>query len=259
MKKNNYLARDKLSSTYSEARTVDEEEIKRFSSLADEWWAPEGSFSMIHKLNPIRESYVRRSITEHFSIQKKSLHAFAGLRVLDVGCGVGFLCEYLAQMGATVTGVDAVSEHIEIARQHAKNSNLSINYRHCLAEHVLADGQSFDVVLNTEVIEHVADQEQLMKDCVGLLNANGLLVVATLNRTIRAFLIAILGAEYILGWLPKGTHSWERFVRPEEITAMISPYGLRTREVMGVVYNPVNRKWGLSENSSVNYMLKASR
>jgi len=259
MKYDKYPSGKNLEASYNTSISTDKAELQRFARLANEWYAPNGAFKVVHKFNPIRKSYIKNSIMNYFSLDELGGTPFAGLRVLDVGCGVGFLCEDLARMGATVTGIDAVYEHINIARHHAREEKLRIDYRHCLAEHVLDRDEKFDVVLNTEVIEHVPDQVQLMQDCANLLDLNGLLIIGTLNRTLRAFLVAIVGAEYVLRWLPRGTHSWKCFVRPDEIAEMVSPYGLEIRELMGVVYNPLSRKWGLSKDSSVNYILQACR
>jgi 2-polyprenyl-6-hydroxyphenyl methylase/3-demethylubiquinone-9 3-methyltransferase len=243
--------------TWPRAKTVDPDQVARFAALAEEWWNPDGKFRPLHKFNPIRRDFIVSRIERHFGRDRE--RSLAGIRILDVGCGAGLLCEPLAERGADVVGIDATARNIEIARWHAANSGLSIDYRHCLAEHVFEAGERFDVVLNTEVVEHVADPEQFMKDCCDLVGPSGIMVVATLNRTLRSFLQAIVGAEYLLRWLPRNTHDWRRFLRPTEIAAMAGRHGLETTEVKGVAYNPLADQWHLSRDPSVNYMLLAAK
>ena len=253
------LMKDRLDQPWSDARSVDPAEIARFTALAEEWWNPNGKFRAIHKFNPVRLAYIADRIADHFDRHGGAGNTFAGLSVLDVGCGAGLLCEPLAERGAAVVGIDATARNIEVARHHAAGEGLSIDYRHCLAEHVRAAGERFDVVLNTEVVEHVADQRLLMATCSELVKPGGIMIVATLNRTIRSFVLAIVGAEYVLRWLPRGTHDWRRFVRPREIDTMISPFGLTTTNVTGVSFNPIAGRWRLSGDTGVNYMLLAER
>ena len=253
------LAKDRLDAPWDHARTVDPQEIERFTALAQEWWKPDGKFRAIHKFNPVRREYIVKRIARQFGRDLAKPDPFAGLTVLDVGCGAGLLCEPLAELGAEVVGIDATARNVEVARWHAAERNLSIDYRHCLAEHVVAEGERFDVVLNTEVVEHVYDPAQLMRDCSELVRPGGVMIVATLNRTIRSFVLAIVGAEYVLKWLPKGTHDWRRFLRPGEITAMIGRSGLKTVETVGVSFNPIADRWRLSGDTSVNYMLLAEK
>ena len=228
------LAKDRLDRPWPQAKTVDPVEIERFTALAEEWWNPAGKFRRIHEFNAVRRDVIIEAIARHFALEAGGSAGLNGLTVLDVGCGAGLLCEPLASKGAEVIGIDATARNIEIARHHAAESGLPVRYRHCLAEHLVAERKLFDVVLNTEVIEHVADPAQLMEDCSRLLAPGGLMIVATLSRTLRSFLVAIVGAEYILGWLPKGTHDWRRFLRPREIEAMIGPHGLHADAVIGV-------------------------
>ena len=253
------LAKDKLDLPWPDAATLDREEIARFSALAEEWWNPEGKFRPIHKLNPMRRDFIIDRAARHFGRDPEDEKPLAGLSVLDVGCGAGLLCEPLAERGAAVTGIDATARNIEIARLHAAKSGLEIDYRHGLAEHLVEAPKRFDVVLNMEVIEHVADPARLMRDCGDLVAPGGLMIVATLSRTLRAYLLAIVGAEYVLRWLPKGTHDWRRFLKPEEIRAMVEPQGLETQEITGVSFNPIADRWRLSRDTSVNYMLRARK
>lgn len=253
------LVKDKLDHRGTSAVTVDPKEIERFAALAQEWWKPDGKFGPVHAFNAVRQAYIMDSLCRHFVRDETSQDALAGLRILDVGCGAGLLCEPLARRGAHVVGIDATSRNVDIARDHAAKGGLSIDYRHALADSLLQAGESFDAVLNTEVIEHVADQPQLMSDCCHLVRPDGTMIVATLNRTLRAFAKAIVGAEYVLRWLPKGTHDWRRFVKPDEISAMIAPHGFRAADVTGVSFNPVSNVWRLSKDASVNYMLAAER
>ena len=253
------LRKDHLDQPWNHARTVDPREIERFTALAAEWWKPDGKFRTIHKFNPVRRDYIVAQIARHYGRDMDGEMPFAGLRILDVGCGAGLLCEPLAALGASVVGIDATARNVEIARWHAAENDLALDYRHCLAEHVLEAGEQFDVVLNTEVVEHVADPKQLMRECSHLVASGGIMIVATLNRTLRAFVLAIVGAEYVLRWLPKGTHDWRRFLKPAEIGAMIRQHGLSLKELVGVSYNPLRGKWRLSNDASVNYMLLAKK
>ena len=253
------LLKDSLDSPWPQAKTVDPDEIARFSTLAEEWWNPDGKFRAMHKFNPIRRDYIIATLTAHFDRAPGADDALKGLRILDVGCGAGLLCEPLAACGAEVVGIDATARNVEVARWHAALSGLTIDYRHCLAEHLVADGDGFDVVLNMEVIEHVADPAGLMADCCRLVRPAGLLTVATLNRTLRSYLLAIVAAEHLLGWLPKGTHEWRRFLRPSEIRAMTEPHGLEIAELTGVSFNPLTDRWRLSGDTGVNFMMLAKR
>ena len=253
------LMRDRLSQPWPHAKTVDPVEIARFAALAEEWWDPNGKLRSMHRFNPVRREYIRDRIARHFCREREDESALAGLRILDVGCGAGLLCEPLAELSTNVVGIDATAKNIEIARWHAVQSSLDIDYRHCLAEHMLDTGETFDVVLNTEVVEHVADPEQLMKECSALMKPGGIMIIATINRTLRSFILAIIGAEYILKWLPKGTHDWRRFLRPDEVRCMIEAHDLDFSELTGVSFNPVTSRWRLSGDTSVNYMLLAAK
>jgi len=253
------LTKDHLDGNVMASDTVDPAEIARFTSLAREWWDPNGKFRAIHKFNPVRRDYILNVISEHYGRNLSGGRALVGLDILDVGCGAGLLCEPLAEQGAHLVGIDATARNVDVARLHASEQSLPIDYRHCLAEHVRERGERFDVVLNTEVVEHVANPEQLLADCAALVKPGGIMVVATLNRTLRAFLLAIIGAEYILRWLPRGTHDWRRFLRPTEISDMLARNGLETHEVQGVSFNPWANRWRLSNDDSVNYILLAGK
>tara|TARA_A100001037_G_scaffold56671_1_gene48964 strand:- start:7212 stop:7976 length:765 start_codon:yes stop_codon:yes gene_type:complete len=250
------LSKDELDAPWDAARTVDPGEIARFTALAQEWWKPDGKFRTVHDFNAARLGYILERIGTQFHHEEDDL---SGLRILDIGCGAGLLCEPLADRGAKVHGIDATARNVEIARHHAAERDLDIDYRHCLAEHLLEAEAPFDVVLNTEVVEHVADPSQLMAECGALVKPGGMLIVATINRTLRAFLIAIVGAEYLLRWLPKGTHDWQRFLRPREIAAMLAPQSLVETDRTGVAFSPFARRWRLTRDTSVNYMLTAKK
>jgi 2-polyprenyl-6-hydroxyphenyl methylase/3-demethylubiquinone-9 3-methyltransferase len=251
--------KDHVDEPWDKTANVDPAEIDRFEALADEWWNPSGKFRAVHKFNEARLHFIIQRIISHFRLAPDREPLIEGLKILDVGCGAGLVSEPLAASGATVIGIDATSRNVETARNHAVQSGYNIDYRHCLAEHVLETDDRFDVVLNLEVIEHVTNPNQLMSECCRLLNPGGLMIVATLNRTLRSFLIAIIGAEYFLRWLPIGTHDWQKFLRPQEITDMLTPHGLVNCETIGVNYNPLIRRWRLSDNSSVNYLLVAQK
>jgi 2-polyprenyl-6-hydroxyphenyl methylase/3-demethylubiquinone-9 3-methyltransferase len=253
------LVKDRLDKPWNYSNNVDNHEIERFTALAEEWWNPNGKFCVIHKFNPVRRDFIISRIAEHFARDVSGAFPFAGITVLDVGCGAGLLCEPLADRGAKVVGIDATTRNIEIARWHAVQSNLLIDYRHCLTEDVKQTGQRFDVVLNTEVVEHVTDPHRLLADCSKLVKPGGIMIVATLSRTLKSYLLAIVGAEYVLKWLPKGTHDWKRFLRPKEISNMIEPYGLETVLVTGVSFSFFSNRWCLSKDTSVNYMLLAAK
>lgn len=241
----------------TEGENVDAREIERFTSLAEAWWDPNGAFRPIHRFNWARLKALDHWVARHFDRDEAAPDLFRGLRVLDVGCGAGLVCEPLAARGAEVLGIDATPRNVEIARWHARQSGLDIGYRGAEPHELLRSGARFDIVLSLEVVEHVPEPERLLADCAGLVDSGGLLVVATLNRTIRSFLFAILGAEYVLRWLPRGTHRWDRFLRPGEISAFIAPQGLAVCEQRGVTFSPLRNRWTLSDNVSVNYMLLA--
>ena len=241
------------------ATTVDEDEVARFSAMAAEWWDPDGKFRPLHKFNPVRLGYLRDRLCDRFARDTRSMRALEGLRILDVGCGGGLISEPLARMGATVTGIDASAENIGTARAHAEQSGIEIDYRAAAAEDLLAAGETFDVVLSLEVVEHVADIDLFVDCCAGLAGDGGALCFATLNRTPKAFLFGIVGAEYVLRWLPRGTHSWSKFVRPSELARAVRRNGMTVTDISGVSFDLLGDDWRLGRDVSVNYMIFAVR
>jgi 2-polyprenyl-6-hydroxyphenyl methylase/3-demethylubiquinone-9 3-methyltransferase len=239
------------------ASTVDPAEIARFAALADDWWDPNGRFKPLHRFNPVRLGFIRDRLVGHFGRDPAALTPFTGLRLLDVGCGGGLIAEPMARLGATVTGIDATDKNIRVAALHAARAGLDIDYRCEAAEDLAARGERFDVVLNLEVVEHVVAVEPFIAACSQLLAPGGAMIVATLNRTAKAWALAIVGAEYILGWLPRGTHRWEKFVRPAELAAALRHNRLDIAELTGVSYDPLAGEWSLSRDLAVNYMVFA--
>ncbi|MBL4646456.1 MAG: bifunctional 2-polyprenyl-6-hydroxyphenol methylase/3-demethylubiquinol 3-O-methyltransferase UbiG [Rhizobiales bacterium] len=239
--------------------TVDDAEVERFSRMAADWWNPESKFKPLHKFNPIRLSYIKDKVSAHFGLDTRALDTFKGLRILDIGRGGGLLCEPMARLGAEIIGVDPSETNIKVAALHAEQGGLSIDYRATTAEALAADGERFDIVLNMEVVEHVADVPLFLSECAKMVKPGGLMFVATINRTMKAWGLAIFGAEYVLNWLPKGTHQYERLVRPEEIIGPLNAQGLQQIESTGVFYNLLKDSWQLSSDMSVNYMILAER
>lgn len=239
--------------------SIDPAEVERFSALAETWWDPRGSMAPLHRLNPARLGFLREMLTAHFGRDVKSLRPFDGLRILDVGCGGGLITEPLARLGAAVTGIDAAEANIGVARAHARSADLEIDYRQGSAEELAAGGERFDAVLALEVIEHVADVDAFLQATGTLLRPGGSFIGATLNRTPKSFLFGIVGAEYVLGWLPRGTHRWDRFVRPSEFAAGLRRQGLQVREMRGLVYDLLAGEWRLGRDLGVNYMIYAAR
>jgi 2-polyprenyl-6-hydroxyphenyl methylase/3-demethylubiquinone-9 3-methyltransferase len=239
------------------AGTIDEAEVARFERIARTWWDPDGAMKTLHRFNPVRLAYVRDAVARHWARDAQDGRPLEGLTVLDVGCGGGLLCEPLARMGATVTGIDPAPTNVEVARLHAEKVGLDVAYRRAAVEDLVAEGARFDVVLAMEVVEHVSDVGFFVESCCAAVTPGGLLFMATLNRTMKAFALAIVGAEYVLGWLPKGTHQWEKFVTPEELAAALHGAGFKLRDEVGVVYNPLSRTWRTSSDMSVNYMVCA--
>ena len=239
--------------------TIDPEEIARFSAMAAEWWDPEGKFRPLHKFNPVRLGYIRDQLCKKFDRDSRSLTAFEGLSIIDIGCGGGLVAEPMARMGASVTGLDAAPKNIATAAIHADEGGLTIDYRATTAETLAAEGAQFDVVLSLEVVEHVADVTLFLESCAKLVRPGGVLILATLNRTAKSFAFAIVGAEYVLRWLPRGTHQWEKFLRPSELTEKLEPHGLSVSDITGVSYNPLQDEWRLSRDLSVNYMLYSEK
>lgn len=238
---------------------ADPDEVAHFDSLARQWWDPDGPMKPLHRINPVRLSFIRDVTCRHFGRDPKQAGVMTDLTALDVGCGAGMLCEPLARMGASVTGLDPAQENIAVARAHAAAGGLEIDYRGELVEDVAAAGERFDIVTAMEVIEHVPDPARFVAACCQAVKPDGLLLMATLNRTRKAWALAIVGAEYVLRWVPRGTHDWNRFVTPEELTAFIAGGGLTVRQTEGVVYQPWTDTWSRSQDTDVNYMLCASR
>ena len=237
--------------------TVDPTEIRKFERMAAEWWDPDGKFRPLHRFNPVRLGYIRELVVQHFGRDPKAGKPFAGLSLLDIGCGGGLLSEPMARLGAEVVGIDPSETNAEIAQLHAGRSGLAIDYRAVTAEALAETGARFDVVLAMEVVEHVTDVSAFIAAAASLLKPGGLLFVATINRTPKAFALAIVGAEYLLRWLPRGTHDYEKLVRPSELEAAFAEAGLASIERTGVRYNPLADRWLRSDDLDVNYMMVA--
>jgi 2-polyprenyl-6-hydroxyphenyl methylase/3-demethylubiquinone-9 3-methyltransferase len=238
--------------------TVDPAEIARFAALAESWWDPAGKFKPLHRLNPVRLRFLRDRLTAHFKRDSATLRPFEGLRLLDIGCGGGLVAEPMARLGFAVTGIDAGAETVATASTHAAQSGLAIDYRAIAAETLAASGERFDVVLALEIVEHVADLDAFIAAAATLVRPGGAFVAATLNRTAKSYLFAIVGAEYVLGWLPRGTHDWRKFVRPSELAAALRRNRLRVDEIAGITYNLLGDSWALSADLDVNYMAFAT-
>jgi 2-polyprenyl-6-hydroxyphenyl methylase / 3-demethylubiquinone-9 3-methyltransferase len=235
--------------------SINPAEVAKFEAMAAEWWNPNGKFKPLHMLNPCRLDYITRQIAAEFDRDLTKPQPFAGLRLLDIGCGGGLLSEPMARLGADVVGADAAARNIPVARIHAEQSGLTIDYRHCTAEDLVAEGAQFDVVLNMEVVEHVADPQSFLTTCQQLLKPRGLMVCSTINRNPKSYLMAIIGAEYVMRWLPKGTHEWSMFITPDELYAMIAKAGLEPVDRKGFVFNKLLWSWSISERDlSVNYV-----
>jgi len=240
--------------------TVDPAEIERFSRIAGEWWDPAGKFAPLHRLNPLRIGYIRDRAAQHWQRDALSGVPLQGLSVLDIGCGGGLLSEPMARLGARVTGVDAAARNVGVAARHAEKQGLAIDYRRGTAEALAASGNQFDIVLALEIVEHVADVDLFLKSCGRMVKPGGLLFLSTLNRTAKAWALAIAGGEYILRWLPRGTHDWRKFLKPSEVVNGLDAAGIAAQEIVGVVYSPLSRAWSLSKSDlDVNYMLYGSK
>jgi 2-polyprenyl-6-hydroxyphenyl methylase / 3-demethylubiquinone-9 3-methyltransferase len=242
-----------------QASSVDQAEIDRFSRHAADWWNPHGPMAALHKFNPVRLGYIRDQAAAHFQRDAKKLDNLKGLRMLDIGCGGGILSEPLARLGAEMIGADPSEDNIAVAQAHADKMGLTIAYRATTAEDLAAAKERFDVVLAMEVVEHVTDMTSFVLTCATMVKPGGLMIAATLNRTLKSFALAIVGAEYVLRWLPRGTHQWEKFVTPQELEAAIEQSGLQVSGERGVIYNPFADRWQLSSDMDVNYMLVAQR
>jgi 2-polyprenyl-6-hydroxyphenyl methylase / 3-demethylubiquinone-9 3-methyltransferase len=241
------------------ASTVDEAEVTRFSALAAQWWDPRGKMAVLHKFNPVRLGFIKEAACRHFRRDDKRLDALADLRVLDIGCGGGILSEPLARLGAAVVGADPSQANIAAAQLHAADAGVSVDYRATTAEALADEGERFDLVLAMEVVEHVADLDLFIRRCTEMVRPGGLMITATLNRTLKSFALAIVGAEYVLRWLPRGTHQWEKFVTPDELEAALERHGLAVVDETGVIYDLLADRWRLSTDMDVNYMVVAER
>ena len=234
--------------------SVNKIEIEKFSNMADEWWDPHGKFKPLHKFNPIRIKYIKENIIRQFKIKNKN-KPLSGINILDIGCGGGLLSEPMCRLGANVTGIDASIKNIKISKLHAKKDNLKINYI-CSSPEKLKISKKFDVILNMEIVEHVEDISFFLKSCSKLLNKNGLTFVATINKTLKSYVFAIVGAEYVLRWLPIGTHDWEKFVKPEELKEILSKNNLFLKKLDGMHFNIIKDEWSITKDLSVNYIAK---
>ena len=240
--------------------TVDADEIAKFEAMAAEWWDPDGKFKPLHMLNPCRLDYITTQIAGEFGRDLSAERPFEGLRLLDIGCGGGLLCEPMARLGAEVVGVDAAARNIPVAEAHARQSGLEIDYRHDTAESLAAAGERFDVVLNMEVVEHVTDPAAYLAACQQLLKPGGLMICSTINRNAKSFAMAIVGAEYVMRWLPKGTHEWKKFITPDELYEYLRGAGLEPVDRKGFVFNPLSWSWSISARDlSVNYVTASLR
>ena len=234
--------------------SVNKIEIEKFSNMADEWWDPHGKFKPLHKFNPIRIKYIKENIIRQFKIKNKN-KPLSGINILDIGCGGGLLSEPMCRLGGDVTGIDASMKNIKISKLHAKKDNLKINYI-CSSPEKLKISKKFDVILNMEIVEHVEDISFFLKSCSKLLNKNGLMFVATINKTLKSYVFAIVGAEYVLRWLPIGTHDWEKFVKPEELKEILSKNNLSLKKLDGMHFNIIKDEWSITKDLSVNYIAK---
>jgi len=234
--------------------SVNKKEIDKFSKMANEWWDPEGKFKPLHKFNPTRIKYIKENIINNFKLKNKS-KPLSGIKILDIGCGGGLLSEPMSRMGANVTGIDASDKNIKIAKLHSKKNKLKINYL-CSSPEKLKITKKFDVILNMEIVEHVEDTDFFLKSCSKLLKKNGLMFVATINKTLKSYIFAIIGAEYVLRWLPIGTHEWEKFVKPEDLKKILMKYDLSLNKLEGMNFNIIKDEWSISRDLSVNYIAK---
>ena len=234
--------------------TINKEEIEKFSKIAEEWWNPTGKFKPLHKFNPIRISYIRDNITSSFKLKNK-IKPLEKVKVLDIGCGGGLLSEPMKRLGAEVVGIDASEKNIQVAKLHAKKNGLNIKY-HCASPENFVTNTKFDVILNMEIVEHVEDVDFFLKSCAKLLKKEGIMFVATINKTLKSYVFAIIGAEYLMRWLPIGTHEWEKCVIPEDLTKILKKYNLSLEKLNGMKFNLIKDQWSISSDKSVNYIGK---
>lgn len=253
------MARSAARNNASAGTTVDQAEVARFDALASTWWDADGPMAVLHRFNPVRLAWIRDLACAHYGRDPKQPGVLAGLSIVDIGCGGGVLSEPLTRLGAQVTGLDPAVTNIEVARHHAAQGGLEIDYRTQTIEAMVEAGERFDIVLAMEVVEHVADVGAFVRAAATAVKPGGLMVMATLNRTLKSFALAIVGAEYVLRWLPRGTHDWQKFVTPQELADAIRAGGLELREETGVTYNPLADRWSLARDMDVNYMLSAVR
>ena len=237
--------------------SVNKKEIEKFSKMADEWWDPSGKFKPLHKFNPIRIKYIKENIINNFKLKVKR-KPLDKINILDIGCGGGLLSEPMARLGANVTGIDASNKNINIAKLHAKKNKLKINYL-CSSPEKFNNKKKFDVILNMEIVEHVEDVNFFINSCSKLLKKNGLMFVATLNKTLKSYIFAIIGAEYVLRWLPIGTHDWEKFVKPEDLEKILTKNNLKLKKLDGINFNIIKDEWSLSSDTSINYIAKFTK
>ena len=238
--------------------TINKEEIQKFSNLADEWWDVNGKFKPLHMFNPIRIEYILDEISKHFQISRKRKNLLQNLEILDIGCGGGLISEPMAYLGGNVTGIDAAEKNIKVASVHSNKSKLKINYLNKSPEQLTVE-KKFDIILNLEIVEHVDDLDLYLKSCSNLLKKNGLMFTATINRTLISYIKAIIGAEYILRWLPIGTHDWNKFLKPEELEKKLFDNKFTTKDLKGLEFNPIFKKWKKSDNLSVNYIICSTK
>ena len=233
--------------------TVNKTEIEKFSKLAKDWWNPRGKFKPLHDFNPTRVNFIKEKLISYFKLNGNSKKPLNKLKILDIGCGGGLLCEPLSKMGAAITGIDASKDNIEVAKLHSKKMNFNIKYINCSPENLILKNE-FDVILNMEVIEHVQDVNLFIKNCSKLIKKNGIMFVATINKNLKSYIFAILGAEYILNWLPIGTHDWNKFLSPQDLEIVTSKNSFITDEIVGMKFNLLSKKWSKSDDTSVNYI-----
>jgi len=234
-------------------KSVNAEEIEKFSRVAATWWNETGTYKLLHQLNPVRLTFIRETLAQHFS------RPLQDLTILDIGCGGGLVCEPLTRLGAQVTGIDASAESIAVARAHAATMELTIDYQHTTAETLAETGKRYDVVLALEIVEHVADVPEFLKTCCTLIKPGGILILSTLNRTLKSLGLAIVMAEYVLRWVPQGTHNWQQFLTPAEIANALRPHGFMPSQVQGLAYSPWQKQWQLKPDTTINYFLSAVR
>lgn len=240
--------------------TIDEADVQNFERQAHQWWDETGPFKPLHQINPHRIAFIKDEICRHFNLKThENVKPLEPISILDIGCGGGLVCEPLSRLGATIKGIDAGKANIQVAQDHADQQNLKIHYEHTTAEDLATSDQKFDVVIALEIVEHVSDMALFLKSCTDLIKPGGLLIMSTLNRTVKSFLFGIVAAEYVLRWVPRGTHNWQQFVEPAELAFHLEDFGTQLKSLKGLEYNPLKRSWYLSDNTDVNYFLSAEK